>query len=296
MAVTSMSEAAKHAADVERWRAARYAALQRPVGWLSLAGLDWLQAGENPIGTDAANVVVVRHGAPRAGAIVVGEDGSVSAHAEPGVDGLRHDGLPLPAKGLPLVTDADGEPTLVELGPLRICVIRRGDRLAARTWDMEAPALREFGGIPHFPVDIRWRIAARFEPADPARRVVVPDVIGSLEEEPSPGRVWFDADGGTWSLEALEGGPDGELWLVFGDATNGVDTYDGGRFLYTPPPASDGNVTLDFNRAYNPPCVFTPYATCPLPWPENRLPIRIEAGERYPLAVGSHARPYTTDR
>lgn len=277
-----MSEAAKHAAEVERWRAARYAALRQPVGWLSLAGLDWLRVGENPIGTDAANVVVVRHGPSRAGTIVVGEDASLRAYADAADGELRHGGQPLPADGLPLLTDDDGEPTLLELGPLRICAIRRGGRLAARTWDTEAPAFRSFAGIAHFPVDARWRLTARFEPAHPRRNVAVPDVIGSTEVESSPGRVSFEADGRTLSVEALEGGPAGELWLVFGDATNGVETYQGGRFLYTPAPEADGSVTVDFNRAYNPPCVFTPFATCPLPWPENRLPIRIEAGERYP--------------
>jgi uncharacterized protein (DUF1684 family) len=109
--------------------------------------------------------------------------------------------------------------------------------------------------------------------------VPVPDVLGLIEKEESPGEVVFELGGVAHRLQALEGGPKGELWLVFGDETNGDQTYGGGRFLYTAAPV-EGSVEVDFNRAYNPPCVFSPFATCPLPWPENRLPIRIEAGER----------------
>jgi uncharacterized protein (DUF1684 family) len=114
----------------------------------------------------------------------------------------------------------------------------------------------------------------------PGRTLRVPDVLGTIDEQASPGDILFEADGGMHRLQALPGGESGELWLVFGDATNGVETYNGGRFLYTSAPDANGAVEVDFNRAYNPPCVFSPYATCPLPWAENRLPIRIEAGER----------------
>jgi uncharacterized protein (DUF1684 family) len=196
---------------------------------------------------------------------------------------FTHEGRP--ARAVPLVTDRDAEPTMLALDALRLCVIDRGGRLAVRTWDTDASARRTFTGIDHWPVDAAWRLDGRFEPS-PARTVAVPDVLGTIDDEASPGDVAFDVDGRTHRLQALPGGPDGELWLVFGDATNGHETYGGGRFLYTPAPDRDGGVEVDFNRAYNPPCVFSPYATCPLPWPENRLPIRIEAGER---AFGDHA-------
>ena len=107
-------------------------------------------------------------------------------------------------------------------------------------------------------------------------------MLGALESEVSPGDLVFEVSGEAQRLQALQGGDAGELWLVFGDATNGSETYGGGRYLYTDPPAPDDAVVIDFNRAYNPPCVFSPYATCPLPWQANRLPIRIEAGERAP--------------
>lgn len=266
-----------HRASVEAWRSQRYAALGRDSGWLTLAGLAWLRPGANRVGSAADADVVLPAGPARAGTLTVTDAGIVA-------DGeFTHEGSP--AHALPLVTDRDAEPTMIALGPLRLCVIERGGRLAVRTWDTNAPARRAFTGIDHWPVDRAWRLAGRFAPT-PTRTVPVPDVLGTIDDEESPGDVAFDVDGATHRLQALPGGPDGELWLVFGDATNGVETYGGGRFLYTPAPDRDGAVDVDFNRAYNPPCVFSPYATCPLPWPANRLPIWIEAGER---AFGGHA-------
>ncbi|HEX2884457.1 MAG TPA: DUF1684 domain-containing protein [Candidatus Limnocylindria bacterium] len=265
-------DAEAHRAEVEAWREGRYERLRADIGWLTLAGLGWLRPGVNRIGADPDADVVLPSGPAEAGTLTVTEGSAVASGR------FLHDGEP--AEGLRLVSDADGEPTMLELGALRMCLIERGGRLAVRTWDLEAAALRAFDGIDHWPVDVAWRLDGRFEPA-PDRTIAVPDVLGSVEEEPSPGDVVFRAAGEEHRLQALIGSGDtGELWLVFGDATNGSETYAGGRFLYTPPPEPDGRVIVDFNRAYNPPCVFSPYATCPLPWPANRLPVRIEAGER----------------
>lgn len=274
-----MIDSASHRAEVEAWRRERYARLRREVGWLTLAGLGWLNPGLNRLGTDPASDVVLPAGPAQAGTISVEDGGAVA-------DGVfTHQGRP--AAGLALVDDADGQPTMLELGRLRLCLIERG-RPAIRTWDTEAPARGAFAGIDHWPVDPAWRVEARLEPT-PDRHVVVPDVIGIDEETPSPGRLTFEIGGEEHQLDALVGGDAGELWLVFGDATNGTETYGGGRFLYTDAPDAAGGVIVDFNRAYNPPCVFTPFATCPLPWPANRLPIRIEAGERRYRAPGEGA-------
>jgi uncharacterized protein (DUF1684 family) len=265
-----MTDTDSHRHAVEAWRAARYAALRRDVGWLSLAGLDWLKPGVNRIGSGPDLEVSLPAGPAVAGTITVSDAGLTA-------DGVfTHDGAPV--EGLPLADDSAGEPTMLELGDLRFCVIQRAGRHALRTWDTAAPALREFDGIDHWPVDPAWRFDARFE-ATPAEMVAVPDVLGFVEDEESPGEVIFEVGGVEHRLQALQGGPNGELWLVFGDATNGIETYGGGRFLYTAAPV-EGSVEVDFNRAYNPPCVFSPFATCPLPWPRNRLSIRIEAGER----------------
>jgi uncharacterized protein len=259
-----------HQAEVEAWRDGRYAALQRDLGWLTLAGLGWLKPGVNRVGSAPDADVVLLGGPSLAGTITVAD--SVTADGA-----FLHDGGPV--RGRRLVTDHEGEPTLLEVGALRLCVIDRGGRLAVRTWDLDAPARRGFEGIDHWPVDLAWRVVGRFEPT-PGRMLAVPDVLGTAETQASPGDVVLTGIGGGHRLQALAGGDAGELWLVFGDATNGDETYRGGRFLYTGAPDDDGVVVVDFNRAYNPPCVFSPYATCPLPWPANRLPYRVEAGER----------------
>ena len=260
-----------HRASVEAWRAERYAALRRDLGWLTLAGLGWLKEGTNTIGAAPASDVVLPSGPGAAGTISL-TDGRAVARGRFTIDGRAVDGVTL-------ATDAEGEATLLELGSLRLCLIERSGRLAVRTWDLEAPARKAFRGIDHWPVDRAWLVDARFEPA-PSRALAVPDVLGTSEEQASPGDVVFDLGGATHRLQALAGGDSGDLWLVFGDATNGVESYGGGRFLYTDPPGGGGRLAVDFNRSYNPPCVFSPYATCPLPWPANRLSTQVEAGER----------------
>ena len=259
-----------HASEVEAWRAGRYAALMRDTGWLTLAGLGWLKLGENRVGT-APDVNVRLPSGPEVAGTITLVDGRAVANGA-----FTHEGAP--ARDLELVSDHDGDPTMLELDDLRMCVIDRG-RLAVRTWDLASEQRRAFAGIDHWPVDPAWRLEARFDPT-PDARISVPDVLGTVDEQASPGTVAFEVDGAQHRLQGLSGGPNGELWLVFGDETNRRETYGGGRFLYTDAPAADGSVVVDFNRSYNPPCVFSPFATCPLPWPANRLPIRVEAGER----------------
>jgi len=273
-----------HIARVEEWRAARDKRLRSPDGWLALVGLHWLTPGENHVGAHPANQVVL-HGhqvPPRAASLMV--EGSC-------VRLVPHADAPLLLRGEPagemlLVDDADGDPTILELGTIRFHLIRRGDRIGVRVRDRATPALTAFGGMSHFPIDPSWRVVARFEPAPAGSAVELMDVTGVQTRADTPGSISFERDGQTWRIEALDGGESGELWLVFGDLTNGHETYGGGRFLYSEPPAPDGSVVVDFNLAYDPPCVFSPWATCPLPPRQNRLGLRIEAGELMWNAVG----------
>jgi uncharacterized protein len=259
-----------HVAQVAAWRAERDERLRSPTGWLTLVGLFWLTPGENHVGAHPSNQVLL-HGhevPPRVGSMWL-EDGRVRF--------VPHDGVDLPETTLE--DDLAGTPTVLELGTLRFHTIRRGERIGVRVRDTAAPALREFSGVASYPVDPTWRVRARLEPAPPDATIEIADVTGGVSSDTTPGSVAFERDGITWRLAALEGEEDGSLWLIFGDATNGTETYGAGRFLYTEPPADDGSVMVDFNLAYNPPCVFSPYATCPLPPPQNRLALRIEAGE-----------------
>ncbi len=266
-----MTDPAAHRAGVEAWREGRYAALLADMSWLTLAGLAWLKPGLNVVGAAEGVDVRLPGGPPRVGTIMLAH-GLARADGDFALAGR-------PADGMELASDAGGEPTLLEVDRLRMCLIERGGRLAVRTWDLDSSARAAFAGIDHWPVEPRWRLDGHFEPT-PDRSLTVPDVLGFDEEQESPGDVVFEVDGTQHRLQALRGGTSGKLWLVFADATNGVETYGGGRFLYTDVPDADGRIEVDFNRAYNPPCVFSPYATCPLPWPANRLPMRIEAGER----------------
>ncbi len=218
---------------------------------------------------------------PLAGYLVL-TDGQVTLRPEPGAE-LQVDGGEVDHEAV-LRDDLGGQPTIVDLGSLRFHAIRRGDRVGLRVRDTEASVLRAFPGVPRFPVDPAWRVTAHLERPPGIRTVDVPDVLGDVRAEESPGVVHFDLDGEHLHLDALQEDED-RLWLIFGDTTNGAETYSGGRFLVTEPVAEDASVVIDFNLAYNPPCVFSPYATCPLPWPANQLAVAVRAGERLPASV-----------
>jgi uncharacterized protein len=267
-----------HRAEIEAWRARRMTSLKRDDGWLTLVGLFWLEQGENRFGSDKKNRIVFPEGsAPKAmGSLdLAGE--SVTLHAKPDAN-LTAGGKPVTT--MVLKTDADEDPTVLTNGRLRFYVIKRGKKLGVRVKDSKARALADFHGIDSYPVDLKWRFEARFDAYDPPKPVAVPNILGSVEQEKSPGAVVFEVAGKEYRLEAVKEAGSEDLFLIFGDQTNGFETYGGGRFLYASPPDKDGKVVVDFNKAYNPPCVFTPYATCPLPPAANRLALRVEAGEK----------------
>jgi uncharacterized protein (DUF1684 family) len=266
-------------AEVETWKQDRDQRLRRPDGWLTLVGLWWLGDGDNAVGSAADAVVRLPEGkAPALVGTIRVRDGAASFLRAPGVE-VTIDGAP-PAALQPLADDsAEDGPTVLSHGALSFYLIERGGALAVRVKDSESEALRAFRGLEYFPYAPAWRLEGRFEAAPEGSALEIPNSVGRTEKIRQPGWVSFDVEGKTWRLIALDDTGDGRLFLVFGDRTNGRETYGGGRFLYTDPPV-DGRVTLEFNRSYSPPCVFTPYATCPLPTPENKLPFRIEAGEK----------------
>lgn len=267
-----------HRAEVERWRAQRLERLRRDDGWLTLVGLYWLEPGENRFGTDRANQLVFPEGtAPGYLGSLQLDGGEVRVRVAPGAE-VTHEGKPV--REMALQSDAAGSPTILQHGSLKFNVIKRGERFGIRLKDSKAKALREFQGMDNFPIDPAWRLTARFEPYAPPRTITVPNVTGQPTQETVPGAIVFERNGKSFRLEPVAEEGSEELFIIFGDQTNGHETYGAGRFVYAPQPDAAGKVVLDFNRAYNPPCVFTPYATCPLPPPQNKLALRIEAGEK----------------
>ncbi len=272
------SEPARYERALAEWRADRVASLKGPDGWLNLAGLYWLKGGANSFGAAAGNDLVAPEGSapPRLGDFVV-DNGMVTFKTEPGVEVFHGE---LPVTDVLLTDDQDGEPTLLTHGSLAWTVIRRMDRVGVRLRNYDHPAIAAFEGIESYPTDPDWRIVARFEAYPEPRKIRLATVVQGLGWEPTvPGALEFEARGQSLSLEAYRS--DGGFFIVFADGTTGDTTYPAGRYLAANLPGPDGTTILDFNRAYNPPCVFSEFATCPLATPRNRLPVAVEAGEKY---------------
>jgi len=269
--------------SIDAWHAKRMESLRSETGWLTLVGLLPLHAGENSVGSAAGSDVRLINKAPaRVGTITVA-DGRFLFQAAPGVDTRVENAAGVPGAArvdtVTMIGDAHDRPTTVDVGPLLFYVIERGEKTFLRVKDRQSEVRRAFTGVDRFPVDARWRVTAKLVPHDPPVTVPVPDVLGQISEEPSPGTLSFTLAGRACRLVPT-GEPGSQLFIIFGDATNGVSTYGAGRFLYADPPGPDGKVVLDFNKAINPPCAFTPFATCPLPPEGNRLTLAVEAGEK----------------
>ncbi len=265
----SHAEARAEALD---WRERRISRLEEPFGWLSLVGLEFLEDGHWRVGNHPDNDLVVTSGPEHWGEITVAGDRAwfdVAAGSGVRVDGRDESQTEFRPAG-------SEEPTYIEAGSARLELLERGDRLALRVRDHQAPTRLEFAGLKYFDFDPQWRIEARWVAHPEDRTLLVANVLGELVHEPNPGMAEFEVDGRTFGLEAVDAGE--QLFFIFADRTSGRESYGLGRFLYADKP-DNGQVVLDFNRAYNPPCAFTEFSTCPLPPPENRLDVAVEAGE-----------------
>jgi uncharacterized protein (DUF1684 family) len=264
--------------EIEGWREQRDQRLRSEAGWLTLVGLFWLDAGENPFGSAPGIAVALPEGrGPGVAGSFVLEGGRVRVRAEAAA-GVTLNGEPVTEREL--ATDAGDEPDVLVLDDLRMHVIERGGRFAIRVRDPRSPVRASFTGLEYFPVDPAYRVEATFVPYDPPREIEIATVLGTVEPMRVPGRAEFTLRGRRHALEPVLETPDAEqLFFIFRDETSGRETYGAGRYLYADRPTG-GRLTLDFNKAYNPPCVFTPYATCPLPPRSNWLKARIEAGEK----------------
>jgi uncharacterized protein len=285
--IGAAAQGASFEQQLEAWRDHYVAELTKPDGWLSLAGLEWLQPGDNPFGSASDNKTHLPSSAP--------------AHL--GVLRLKGEGVELlaPKSGFPRELLVDGKPAReqmlhVELkkdklsprltiGSLEMYVVRREDRFALRIKDAHSAALQAFTGLRWFAPNQRYRVTAKWIPYSPYKTVVLTTLVGTTVDQPVPGIAEFSLAGKTYRVEpVLEDPNEAKLFFILRDTTSSSTTYEACRFLYTGFPSNGlekpGELVLDFNHLENPPCAYTPYATCPLPPPGNRLPIALPVGEK----------------
>lgn len=262
--------------EIAEWREGRLARLKSPFGYLNLVGLYWLGQEAVTFGGDAGSGLRFPGVAVRLGTFEPAENGVLMTVSD-GVD-VEVDGLPVGRIFMP--DDLSEDSIAATHGSLAWSVVNRQGKIGIRLWDLDNPKTAALPPIPFYDVDPRWRIQARLIRFDEPRVAHVGTVIDGLGWNPeSPGIVEFERGGETYTLEAYASGD--QLFFVFADRTSGDATYPAGRFLYADLPGGDGEVILDFNKAYNPPCAFNDFSTCPVASPRNRLPIAITAGEKF---------------
>ena len=264
--------------EIDTWRKGRMERLMSDTGYLTLSGLFWLDEGEHTFGSAPDNdLVFPKHSAPaHAGVIVRGKDATtIQIHGQTPLmlDGKR-------VSQTRMIPDSEDGTTMFTLGDLSFYLIQRGDRFAIRLRDVHSEIRKHFRGIESYPVQESYRVVARFEPYDPPKEIPILNEVGTTSISTCPGALVFTLNGKECRLDPLADSVEDESWfIIFADHTTGEETYGAGRFLYTGPPV-DGKVVVDFNKAYNPPCAFSPYTTCPLPPAQNHLDVAVRAGER----------------
>jgi uncharacterized protein len=267
------------------WRANRATGLQAPEGWLSLIGLGWLQEGDNSFGSDADNRIQINGKTPAHVGVVRVQKGTLRLLAPAGgfPAGFLVDGRA--AREQVLAADDAEKPSKLTVGTITIIVIDRDGKFALRIKDPQAPTRVTFHGLKWYAPNAAYRVHAKWIPYNPPQMLDIPTILGTTTHLPAPGVAEFAIDGQTVRLEPVLEDPNStELFFIMRDTTSKTTTYGAGRFLYTEFPdhglTQPGEIWLDFNRLFNPPCAFTPYATCPLPPPQNRLSVAIPAGEQ----------------
>ncbi|MEO5962995.1 MAG: DUF1684 domain-containing protein [Thermomonas sp.] len=278
-AVKATMEQPAFVKNQQDWRAERLARLTKPDGWASLIGLHSLEPGPHRLGSAEDNGIRLAMGPAHLGVLTVKGD-ALTFVPERGVK-IAIDGVPVQGSAnLQDDTQPEG-PSVISFddGNGVATVIVRADSYRLRVKHADADTRLHFAGLDYWPAQQDWQVKARFIPNPAGKTMQIPNIIGSIDEMANPGVLEFARGGKTFRLEALDEG-EGTLFLVFADRTSGHGSYGAGRFIDAPMPDAQGNVVIDFNQAYNPPCAFTPFATCPLPPPENRLDLAVDAGEK----------------
>lgn len=261
--------------QINQWHQKRVERLTSPTGWMSLAGLYWLRKGENTFGADSTNDIIFPAKAPGfIGSFILKDDHitvKILSDAK-----ILHDDKPI--KEIEMTADVDGDPTLLSYGTLSWYIIKRSNDFGVRLRDSANPNIESFHGIERYPVDPVWRLEATFEAYNPQTSISIPTILGTIDEKPCPGALAFEIRNKTYRLDVLSEGD--QFFVIFGDETNKDETYESGRYVYVNEPGSDEKTIIDFNKAYNPPCAFTNFATCPFPPEQNILSVKITAGEK----------------
>jgi uncharacterized protein (DUF1684 family) len=268
-------EQLSYAQLIEKWRSEQEANLKKETGWLTVAGLFWLKEGTNTVGAgDAFYVRLTDNFKQGKFGEIDFRNGVATLKVESGAE-AQVDGKSVST--IQLLSDEKGKPTEIRTGSQTLTLIKREERFGIRLRDSNSEARRNFKGRHWFPIDESSKVTARLEAWPEPKEIMIPNVLGGNFKMKSPGLLKFTMKGKEYSLEPVT--EDDSLFIIFGDGSNREETYKAGRFLYADLPVN-GQVVLDFNKAYNPPCAFTPFATCPLPPPQNKLEVEIKAGEK----------------
>ncbi len=262
--------------EIESWHRSRITNLKAANGWLNLAGLFWLNEGKNSFGSDPGNTIVFPQGTITASAGYFERTGYTVKIVIQNNPDVRVNGAAV--KEAVIYGGDSSRPSVVSYGSLRWTIIRRDDKIGVRLRNLESPQATAFKDIERFPVDSAWKIRATLRKEQQPQTIAIANVLGQISQQQTPGKLVFTIRDKQYTLDALEEGD--ELFIIFADGTNGKTTYPSGRFLSVKKPGADGLTTIDFNKAYDPPCAFTPYATCPLPPKQNVLDLDITAGEK----------------
>ena len=273
--ITPSVQIENHRQAIEEWRAKRHERLTQPNGWLTLVGLEWLEDGENRIGSAADNDIHLSGGPAYWGSVFLRDDKLLFKTAD--LQNVTINGDILPEAEL--VADTEGKPTLIASGKLSFYAIFR-ESYALRIKDSQAKALQNFKGVDNYPIDESWLIDGRFTRAPEGTVIEITNVLGQVSDSPVFGSFEFDRDGKTHKLLGIGESDSESLWFIFADRTTGHGTYGAGRYLYSDGMPENDRLIVDFNKAYNPPCAFNPYSTCPIPPQTNRMDLQVLAGEK----------------
>lgn len=263
--------------EINNWHKTRISALLAESGWVNLAGLFWLSEGVNAFGTAPGNDIIFPEGSvpPESGYFIL-TNGRVTFKPRPEVKILINGEASMEAE----VFGKENHNTIMSYGTFRWNIIQRENKFGIRLRDLASPALKKFKGVDRFEINPDFIVQAVLKKSDTLKTIAITNVLGQTTLQKSPGTAHFEIRGKKFHLDLIDEENGSDYFIVFSDLSNGKTTYESGRFLYVARPDSEGNLIIDFNKSINPPCAFSPYATCPLPPAQNRLDVIIEAGEK----------------